>query len=305
MKPGEIQIVMRAVVPVADIVAMEPHLETTEDAVWLSRTQRGLRCTWRGVPAKRVDLVVIDGYGLDGSSRASREEGRQSPVCIVEICRKSGRYDGAERDRITVRPYVRPYAVQARIQAGRLFVLAPEAPGNVAPTVRVRLDTCDANDGTPLRWEREYQRLRWAPDPAADPRAVVMWHATRYFPAALADDAAALASSWTWPTRDNGEPATLAEANRAADRALYRMARDAGWRKLTLRERRKLGWEEAPQWHRQDEILARLAELGHTATGTGDWSRDEATGGVAPAVEVTRRRFAAAEAEAEDAIDNV
>lgn len=290
MKAGDIAVHTRAVVPVADVRDyLEPHLEATEDLVWLSRTQRGYRYTFCGVPARRVDVVIIDGYGVDQSSADAIREDRPSQWCIVEVARKSGRFDGAERDRVTVRPFVRGYEVQAGIQAGALTVNAEGTP-----FVDVQVDTCDA-EGTPLRWSRSYQRLRWAPDPDRAARDVVMWHATRYFPAALRDEAEALASSWTWPVYEGGpragQPVTLAEANRAADRALYRMARDAGWRKLTLRERGKLGWAEGPQWRRQEDVLARLAELGHTASGTGDWSRDEATGGVGPAVVVARRRM--------------
>lgn len=309
MKAGDITITMRAVVPVADARGLEPHLEATENLVWLSRTQWGSRHTFRGVPARRVDVVIIDGYGVDQSSSESIAEGRESPVCIVEIGRKSGRFDGAERDRITIRPMVRGYERQMRIQAGRLYLAAQETPGCVAPTVRVRLDTCDADDGTPLRWERSWERLRWAPDGARSPRDVVMWHAQRYFPRELLDDAAALADGWTWPVAEDGphagQPVTLAEANRAADRALYRMARDLGWRKLTLRERGKLGWTDGPQWRRQDDVLARLVELGHTASGASDWSRDEATGTVAPAVVVARRRMERDAAPERDDVGNV
>ena len=128
-------------------------------------------------------------------------------------------------------------------------------------------------------------------------------------PRELLDDAAALADGWTWPVAEDGphagQPVTLAEANRAADRALYRMARDLGWRKLTLRERGKLGWTDGPQWRRQDDVLARLVELGHTASGASDWSRDEATGTVAPAVVVARRRMERDAAPERDDVGNV
>ena len=295
MKAGDIAVHTRAVVPVADARdGLEPHLEATEDLVWLSRSQRGYRHTLCGVPARRVDVVIIDGYGVDQSSADAIREGRPSQWCIVEIGRKSGRFDGAKRDRITVRPYVRGYALQMGLMPGRLFLTAQETPGCVSREVRVHMETAE-QDGTPLRWSRSYQRLRWAPDPSRAARDVVMWHATRYFPAALRDEAEALASSWTWPVYEGGpragQPVTLAEANRSADRALYRMARDAGWRKLTLRERGRLGWTKGPQWRRQDDVLARLVELGHTASGAGDWSRDESTGDVGPAVVVVRRRM--------------
>lgn len=87
--------------------------------------------------------------------------------------------------------------------------------------------------------------------------------------------------------RHDGTPATLAEANRSASRLLYRASRDAGWIKLTVRERAKLRLDGA-QWQTEAVVAERRAALAgmradgvgeatHAAAATGAWEARSST----------------------------
>ena len=56
---------------------------------------------------------------------------------------------------------------------------------------------------------------------------------------------------------------TLAEINRMASRALYRLSRDLGWRKLTREERARLGLSQhAKQWQHESTLAPLMAARG-------------------------------------------
>lgn len=277
MKPGEITITMRAVVPVGDVRKILPHLEATQDRVWLARSTGGMRYTFRGVPAKRVDVVVCDDWER---VRVSRDVTKPSDFAVVEIGRKSGHFDGTERDRITVRPWNRGMVAQLQIRDGRLFVRAEKKP-----TVAIWLEwTAEAGDGwqgRPCeRWEREYQRLRWVletPESGGHAR-IVMYHWSHFYSFLDAADAEGLAASFI-----AAPGATLAEANRDASRQLYRLSRDLGWCKLTVRERAKLRLNGS-QWQRAIVVAERRAALaGARADGVSEASHSAAAFGHWPA----------------------
>ena len=107
-----------------------------------------------------------------------------------------------------------------------------------------------------------------------------MWHWRRYYTHLTnADEIAELADRWAIAYEFQAQDWTLAEANRSASRELYHYARNEGWRKLTLRERDKLG--ASVQWVRQEWVAERLIELGFAggdATGTGEETRRNASG---------------------------
>ena len=255
----------RAVVHTARIARVDVDdllatLEHTADVVHLSRTCACERRTLRGVPASQIDVLIDQRilYG-DTSPHAERD------IPVVEIARKRGRYDSAERWRVAVRMMHAAQAVER--QWGRLDVETD------ADTIRLSLTTTGG-----VIWDEAFARLRSDLDGYDLPR-IVAWHWTRYYQTCVShEDALALASAvGTW--LPDGAP-TLSEANRAASRALYRLARDGGYRKLTLRERRKLGLDDdCGQWI-SEEVYARRQTMTGNPSGVGEWTTRAAHGGM-------------------------
>ena len=193
-------------------------LEATEDIVWLSRTTRCRRYTFRGVPARRIDVAVEYGEQRDPAA----DEG-----WVCSVGRKTGRFDGAERPRLTFRRY----RTGMQVGMGTCAVVGDGA----AWAISVR----DAA-GTSL-FEERLDRLRSDLNDYAHARLVI-WRVTRYFShlfrvpedgglgdAGLTD----FADAFCIPP----ECGTLAEANRVASRYCYTMSRALGWAKLPARER--------------------------------------------------------------------
>jgi hypothetical protein len=214
-------------------------LERTEDRVWLSRTVVCDRHTVRGVPGKRMDVIV--------------EQGIAGGPALVEVIEKTGRFDGSTRPRICVR---------------RCDPSIPALPG----TIEARWETDSVGivltrqAGTPWTW-CDYPLRADLRD--YSPARLVSWHWARYYQIIPWPEAEALAESFSvFP----GE--TLAEANRRASRELYRLARDLGWRKLTTREQGKLGL--TGQWHREEICAARMADRAYPRDGVGQWTHEAA-----------------------------
>lgn len=187
--------------------------------------------TIRGVPARWLDV---------GVERCIRP----SETVFAVVIRRPGRFDGAHLDRLAL-------VSRADGVAGRLeFDWCPSRA-----TLRI------------VAGETEYVRdlpvLRAALD-GSDLARILHWHAARWYRFLPPDDVASLA-----PALASSLPpgATIAEANRAASRLLYRAAYDAGWRKLTVREQQRLGLQG--QWHRAEIVLARLAAIRGFGNPTG------------------------------------
>lgn len=221
--------------------------ESCRESVWLSTKCCCTRGGLRGVPTKRVDLCIDDRI-LSGETIDCRD------VIEFTVVRKSGRYDGSQRDRLTLRVQHGHVVRDTHEQCSVNIVELPDS---------YRVDV--VTDLGVVRWTREYPRLR--SDLAEyDPERLVMWHWTRYYQHLEHAVAEQTAKQWVltdWAQFASGW--TLAEANRSASRALYRASRDEGWRKLTLRERTKLGITGNAQWHRVDSLP--IHEPHHSGAG--------------------------------------
>lgn len=243
------------------------RLEAMSDPVWLSRTQRLDRCSLRGVPAARIDVLVDPDV-------------HHADLACVEVGRKAGRYDGAVRSRLTIRRWQADTLPHP--PAGRLVVDDDEG------SIDLTLFSGDA-----IVWSGSYDRLRSDLE-HYDLSRIVLWHASRYYRFLLDEPGADIdgfARAWPveWAYELTGvrvadmesagravklAGATLAEANRAASRALYALARSYGWRKLTLREQTR--WGLTGQWHRDEVVAAarqRVLGLDGDITGTGEDTR--------------------------------
>lgn len=91
-----------------------------------------------------------------------------SPIWL-EIGEKYGRYDGAQRDRITLRPV--PHSVLAE----------PIVLGTVSVSVTDTTVSIVVRQGRETLWQREYRRLRDTLD-ADGPARIVGWHYQRFYP---------------------------------------------------------------------------------------------------------------------------
>lgn len=253
----EFEIAKRIVV---ESCALIPDLEFTRDRVHLSRQCTCLRATLRGVPARRIDILVdeaiLSGEPFGGDVSTTNGAFRIPRVIVAEMGLKSGRFDEAIRNRLTFRLMNCATVERDAIPSGSVSVARESGVLHVF---------CTASDGWAGSFESEILRSDLE---SYDYRRLIAWHWTRYFRFLVWDDELeAFATGWA-PKK----AVTLAEANRQASCALYRRARDAGWRKLTLRERRKFELEAAAQWQHQD-VLAALPESAELIR-QNDWDRD-------------------------------
>ena len=244
-------------------------LEYTTQQVWISRQTACDRVGWRGVPLSRVDLLI------DQRLREGVSPDDPRDLVVLEVREPPGRYSGEVRDRLTWR-------IHHGRDLGADGCRAEDLP-------RAKLDVEEGHDGQTVvtlttgdgevAWERTFARSRWECDGELAPARLVTWCWQRHYQHLRWDDVSALAEAYQIHASD-----TVSQALREASRQLYRLSRDLGWRKLTLRERRKL-WgadgADRPQWHRMDDLALRYADLGIglSATGCGEATIRAAGGG--------------------------
>ena len=212
-------------------------LEKTETANWISRTQRGIVHTVKGVPSTVLDILIVP--PIDGL------------VQVVDLCKKSGKYDGAIRHRITVR----------------------NVPSHQAPTECVGLWFDLENSVAVIHLgEQEFRfgRYRSRLDSRDHIKNIVRWHYSRYYKMLSEYDVDVVEAQFTEEILLGDY--TLAEANRLASRLLYRAARECGYRKLTKREQLRLGLQG--QWHTEAEYAAaqQKYQVRYSPTGAGEYT---------------------------------
>lgn len=257
--------------------------EYTGDDAQIRRTLYR-RATLRGVPGKHADMIVADSCTPTGPKvpvlEVTDRGDQQLPpgwLPVLELADKAGRYNRAVRRRYAIRPFMRKEALALPLARLRIdgsdpewleIMIAPiEAPAIVDRFPRLRSDLEDY-----------------------DLQRVAGWHWRRWFTHLRDQDGAREAcDAWAAEVRSSGlaDSWTIAEANRAASRMLYRFSRDLGWRKLTARERERLGLGvDAPQWWHTDALAGIYAAMGHYhATGCGDASLIAASQGHWPALD--------------------
>lgn len=234
-------VIVRAIVTAEDLESAQAILEPCGMDIWISRTTLCSRYNIVGVPAKHVDVLVQHGLGDDDA-------------VVLEIVRKTGKYDGAVRTRITFRRTCK--GMQA-VDGCRVSI---DFDG---PTCDVRV----TREGDTL-WSGQYDRLRAMAAPGGV-RDIVMWHWSRFFQHLDAACAERVASEIVIE-----EGTTITAANRSVSNRLYEESVAIGWKKLTLREREKLGIAAEGAWQREDRVASlRAARAGYgSPTGCGEYT---------------------------------
>lgn len=259
MKP--ITIDHAAVVDAATLPPVD-SLEATGKVVWLSKSCRCRTFGLVGVPSGALDLV-IDERLLEAESWRQPADDRD--VILLTVGRKAGMYNGRIRRHITI----------------RLVRRADTPAGWGQLDIETTLGGYDLGLATTdgLVWSDRFARQGGTFDPHEAHR-IIHWHFARYFPRLDRGDpireevdALAFGPVAYWLTHpESGEAmdprrVSIAAANRAANRALYRLFRDAGWRLLTAREAERLQLKGG-HWVRPEVYDAAQARL-HAERGYG------------------------------------
>jgi hypothetical protein len=286
-------------VHLADPAPLLRELELTEDVVHLPASRRRTRpealltsadrrsysverpmrrATLRGVPAKQVD-VLVPPHMADTTWVANTVYA--PPSLALDVGEKEGKYDGAVRRRYTL-------------------LALPEHQLRTLPTAYVRVvrEGAEEDGGIPVSehtvrvlpheevggWSGDaFRGLRHSLEEYSLPR-IWMWHLRRYYLHLVGsmpeDELRQAADSWAAVAEAEGALArwTLAEANRSASRDLYRVSRESGWRKLTLREREAWGIDGGC-WHRDEAVLRARETREGTPSGCGEATLRAARGG--------------------------
>lgn len=228
-----LEVLYKFVLSYCDVTMFADGVSYTEEKTWLSKECVCDHAGLTGVPQKQLSILV------DQRIRQGAIPAGYVPVLMV--CRKRGRYGGEERDHLVIRAMQLKDA--KKMMAAKLAACWESDPKWEHGYRKVEV----AWDGG--WWDRRLKCLRSSLTPGHEGR-IIHWHA-RFYPHLPQPEIDALAAAWTPP-----EGCDLNAANRAASRELYRLSRDLGWRKLTLRERKKLGYEGG-QWV-DDQTYARL-----------------------------------------------
>lgn len=255
MKPCEI--IVRALITTADARDLTCALEPCGQAIWLSRTTRCARHNLVGVSAKQLDVLVQDDLLSDDADG----------LVLCEVSHKTGKYDGAIRTRIALRRHHTGYECVDDAELVRTTHRETRDDRVVSTTTIAVVRRGDT------LWSKTFDLLR-AAAVQRGARDLVGWHWSRYFrhlPSEVVEEVTA-----TLVIEDG---TTITAANRAASNALYAASVERGWKKLTLRERAKLGFPaDAGAWQREDAVAQRRAALAGfgSPTGCGEYTLESA-----------------------------
>lgn len=250
----------RFVVCAETLAEVRAHCSLSGRQVYLTPTLRLRVHTLRGVPGKVVDVLLPDQLPAD-------------PL-VCEIGRKAGSFDGAIRWRIALRPWT---AVHDET-AGQGPCAGHPGEGRVSIEEEYGALTVVARWWGGGLWAQSFRQLPYKPEPG-DRRGVLLHHWKSWYRFLPEEEARQLAEMWSLLPAVM-EADDIVVLNRLASEALYDLARSLGWRKLTLRERRRLGLaDDSQQWHRADSPLLRRPG-GPSPTGCGRYTIEAASGAV-------------------------
>jgi hypothetical protein len=207
-------------------------LESTERIVHLSPRTQGKVYALRGVASSDLDIVVTDDVE---SPRDARDR------VVVEVATKEGKYDGAIRDRILLR--------RIPEHQTRELLRADVCVSEFEDSVDVGVIEGGVAVLERAAWRATYRLWTHLLTDVSRAGDIILWHWRRWYQFLDEGEVRAIAGGFV----DEAVGLTLAEANRLASRRLYSLARESGWRKLTLREQR--AWGLVGQWHPESRVI--------------------------------------------------
>ncbi|MGH8709719.1 MAG: hypothetical protein ACREVA_00095 [Burkholderiales bacterium] len=235
-------------------------LEKTTDSVSIRGTPYE-RFTWRGVPGKYCDVIIarsIYEHRYEGESVLDISEQKPTALpekwkeCALELGRKAAKYDRIKRLRYAIRRWPKDRIRNLPRADLRICLNPPEETsvhGSITIIVRPESGPAHVDEFACLRSELEGSELARIPG----------WHWRKFFTHLTDQDGMReWCDGWGAVNAELSKDWTLSEANQQASRDLYRLSRQLGWRKMTVRERLAHGLtEDSPQWQRADEMAAR------------------------------------------------
>ena len=210
------------------------------------------RYTMVGVAGRHVDVLLDE--------RIRTVDASPDADLVVEWrADKAGKYDGTLRERLAFR----------LISHGLGSYTPPLIPSHlriIRESGRLRIEI--AKDDGHLLAAASWPMLRYDARPDQLER-IAGWKLSRYY-THLLDNPDITADIHQWAIGEGAQMyaagASVAALNRAADRMLYQFSREAGWRKMTLRERLGIGFDrDSPQWQRLSDIDARYVARGYAS----------------------------------------
>lgn len=223
-----LKIIQRVQITINDLKTLRSFCERKVTYLRLPDKQKLSLHTFRGVPAKRVDLALT-------------EETRELPL-VLEINEKSGGFDSSKSCRLAVRywqgtPNIKDH--NGAIPKGSLFIKCEQQTVHVAVVFNG------------LSWSGEWDQLQSNLE-GYDVSRIVLWHYSRYFSFLPFEEAESLSKCFE-SLHPELKTLTLAEANHLASNDLYNLARRLGWKKLDQRQKAKLGLKVS--WMREEDYL--------------------------------------------------
>ena len=173
-----------------------------------------------GIPASSIDVVVQDGAN------------------VCELVEKAGKYDNKVRYRLCFRKFA--YKDAQALPVGEIRMVQKNRISVAGMEIEFPYHNPVLNDPEHVK-------------------RVFIWHVYSFYQFLLRElpgpDLDAEAESWAFLFLKRNAAPTITAANRSASRWLYRLARDLGYRKMTLRERVKAGLpSDSPCWQRLPHI---------------------------------------------------
>lgn len=243
-----------------DVERLRQECSPSERFTWVTQDQRLRIHTLKGVPGKHIDVLLPD-LAVD--------------LPCMEIGLKVGSYNGARRWRLTVRSWSHrhqpPNAPSLKFPGSGSLVIEED---HAAPDHLILLARWWGGG----IWAQSFPKLQYELRDDSDLLGIFLYHWKTYYNFLDIEDARQAGQLWsslphTRAARD------IVVLNRTASQALYDLARQSGWRKLTLREKRKCGLsDDSPQWQRVDLLLRQVRDQSILARLVGDYTNDAAKG---------------------------
>jgi hypothetical protein len=220
------------------------HIEGGTQTIWRSKSCECSRYTFTGARGKDVDILI------------DKRLNAHYPMVRIEVATVHGRFDGAARDRYVFRmpergdqcAYVAACVPFVRREEHSVVFTIDDLSGAAIVDVSYRVLTSEIDRTDPESLARMLTAHAFG-QRRADGCTI-----GGYFRHLDAQTVDSCASEFIGMVLEN-ETWTKAEAYRCAGRILYRESRNLGWRKLTLREKKKHGIPaDAGQWHRAENI---------------------------------------------------